>query len=409
MDRAADPMPIPVLAGWFGEEEREKEKAKILQKEYEPKFEMFATPDTASRVPSPPPPPPPPPPPQAAKKPVKKHVDFLEPPTVASPLPESEVSELHIEEITSEDGDQTRQEAASPEGEGPSMEEVTRGKVKDSIALFQKKKTEERAAEEEERRHPEDAHGQSGRGRMRQSAREAYLQRTSSQDREEAERYQRQKELEEIAKARSKSGWEEDAGLAKDANAREAKKRKLREIAAMRSQSSGWATEEGESRLTSSNTLEQARDMRSRELQEIASMRSHKNWEEEATTAPAEVKSTADTTDMGGAFRNVASSWRQRERGEREQAAAAAAAVASASPKQQPSPAPSRRIGNLLSRKTADEWEDPDELIAEFLKSPPIAAIPDAVGDDPMPPPPPRESSRDYMREFTATDKKFHK
>ena len=113
----------------------------------------------------------------------------------------------------------------------------------------------------------------------------------------------------------------------------------------------------------------------------------------------AEVKSTADTTDMGGAFRNVASSWRQRERDER--------AAGAASPKQQPSP--SRRIGNLLSRKTADEWEDPDELIAEFLKSPPIAAIPDAVEDDSMPPPPPRESSRDYMREFTATDKKFHK
>ena len=303
------------------------------------------------------------------------------------------------------------------------MEDVTRGKVKDSIALFQTKRMEEVAAAEGERRHAdaEDAAGQSGRGRMRQSAREAYLQRTASQDREDAERYQRQKELEEIAKARSKAGWEEDAGLAKDANVREAKKRELREIAAMRSQSAGWAAEEGEtreSRLTSTNILEQARDMRSRELQEIASMRSQKHWEDEeeaAVVAAGEKecaaavaladKSSADTTDMGGAFRNVASSWRQRARCEREPAVVSTAA---ASPKPQPSP--SRRIGNLLSRKTADEWEDPDELIAEFLKSPPIAAIPDAVEEDSMmPPPPPRESSRDYMREFTATDRNFHK
>ena len=339
-----------------------------------------------------------------AKKPAKKHVDFLEPPTVASPLPESEVSELHIEEITSEDGDPTRQEA-SPEREGPSVEEMTRGKVKDSITLFQKKRTEQEdaaVAAEAERRHLDDVAGEAGRGRMRQSAREAYLQRTSSQDREEAERYQRRKELEEIAKARSRSAWEEDTGLAKDTEAREAKKRELREIAAMRSQSGGWAAAEGEGeagKLRSASTLEQARDIRSRELKEIASMRSHKNWEEEGVTEE-KTSTPADTADMGGAFRNVASSWRQRERGERE------AAVEAAPPKQQ-QPQPSRRIGNLLSRKTADEWEDPDELIAEFLKSPPIAAIPDS--DEPMPPPPPRESSRDYMREFSATDKKFHK
>jgi hypothetical protein len=109
-----------------------------------------------------------------------------------------------------------------------------------------------------------------------------------------------------------------------------------------------------------------------------------------------------EEVDKGNTFRNAASSWQQREKAEE---------TASVTAKPQ-SPVPTRRIGNLLSRKTADEWEDPDELIADFLKSPAMAAIPDSVSpadDEPMPPPPPRESSKDYMREFAATDRKFHK
>ena len=144
---------IPVLAGWFGEEEQE-----VSRKEKEA---VEATPTVTKFVPPPPPPPPPATPlavPTSATSSLKKmkHVDFRDPPHVVDSPEPSERSE----------------EDAQP------LEEVTKGKVTGNIALFQRGNF--GATEDKAPGVTETAAELIGKGKVRES-RESYIKRTSSQ------------------------------------------------------------------------------------------------------------------------------------------------------------------------------------------------------------------------------------
>ena len=177
--------PIPVLAGWFHDDDEEMKKVKLETI----KPHTFIEPNVSKEEkklssPSPIPVPPPMPPitPILSPKKAKKHVDFAEPLPIS---PDSEVSSLQIEEM-------------SDLNESCVVEE--RRNVKDSIKMFQGGFS---------RREEKSVDVDFVKGRVNES-KKAFMQRTTSLEREDTERNQRQRELEEVAKARSMTNWEEN-------------------------------------------------------------------------------------------------------------------------------------------------------------------------------------------------------
>ncbi len=102
-------------------------------------------------------------------------------------------------------------------------------------------------------------------------SRQIYLQKGSSSEKEEAERSQRRRELEEIALVRSQTNWDECSASEKHHDSvREARTRELQEIAASRSQSAGKNAPEDPAQNEIQSGIREARE---RELQEVASVR----------------------------------------------------------------------------------------------------------------------------------------
>lgn len=360
--QGANKTPIPVLAGWFDEEQRKQ------------KFQSTEPPITkpvahnGAHVPIPPPPPPP----QMNKK--EKRVDFVEPPPF-SPPPESDISSLNIEEMS--------------EG-GTDIDEVPiRGNVKGNIALFQEGNTGNRQKQGQQ------DWKDSMKGCVSQS-RQAYVQQTSNVDKDDNERLLRQKELEEISKARARTNWDDVSPDEASESIKDSRTRELQAIAELRSKR---AADAWEAERSSEKVLEATRDQRAKELQEIASMRSQNNWDE----VNAEVRAKADKSqviqeqrqldqgqneplpqpvqrnpndldidEMISSFQDVAASWQQRE----------SEPQPSDNQAQRTAEVPSRRIGNLFKRPPAQTGESPH-----------------------VPPPPPRESSKDYMMDVHQQNK----
>ncbi|XP_059092574.1 uncharacterized protein LOC131887871 isoform X2 [Tigriopus californicus] len=356
--------PIPVLAGWFDEEQRKGKPQSNESLKHKPQTQRGA------QAPIPPPPPPP----QMNKK--EKRVDFVEPPPF-SPPPESDISSLNIEEMS--------------EG-GTDIEEIPiRGNVKGNIALFQEGSTGNRP-----KQGGHEDWKDSMKGCVSQS-RQAYVQQTSNLDKDDSERLERQKELEEISKARAQTNWDNTSPHEGSESLKDSRTRELQAIAELRSKR---AADAWEAERSSEKVLEATRDQRAKELQEIASMRSQNNWDE----VNAEVRAKADRSqviqeqrqidhgptepspqplpknpndldidEMISSFQDVAASWQQRE--SEPQAPAN---------QTQRAEVPSRRIGNLFKRPPAQTGESPN-----------------------IPSPPPRESSKDYMMDVHQQNKQI--
>ena len=232
----------------------------------------------------------------------------------------------------------------------------------------------------------------------------------------DSERFQRQRELDEISRSRSIKIDDDDEKRLAQANRREAMTRELREIASIRSTAANkWETD------VTAEKLEQAKDQRARELQEIAAMRSSSS---SSTSARPNWDNSNNDDSITRSNRDVVLSNRREEKASSASTTTRddkddhdlfqSSSFKKSSTKEETKTAGvvSRRIGNLFSRDPGEWAADPEEIIEEFLRSPQIAALPDPPSKSnnnksmANPPPPPRDSSKDYMREFSATDRK---
>jgi len=280
--------PIPVLAKWFGEEEAEKRHHHDYD-EVAPEHPVDAT----GKVDTLPPPPP-------------------EGPSTPSPRKESDSSVgVQIEELSDtsyfepSQADDTTSASVSlrvteqpsvwppppPPTPPPTLESDANGpdvreestlidtssgqSVKQSVARLQKKAAE--AAEAARGKPP-----QSPKVRGRGAKQPSFLARTSSKEREDVERSQRRKELEEIAKARSEKNWDEErvdaaTNLGKD------KEERARELQGLRDRPAPAEVDDP----TSASAAEAAREARRTELREVARARANVNWEEEVCASAA--------------------------------------------------------------------------------------------------------------------------
>ena len=248
-------------------------------------------------------------------------------------------------------------------------------------------------------------------------------QRTSSCEREEAERSQRRQELAEIAKARGKIDWDEAVQQNRgheieDEDPQEepksARARELRDMLAQRAARQNSKDEEKEQQhcqrgevnnnevdvLSHKLSLERTKDQRARELQEIAAIRSQRNcWEDdsnvEAVNNDDRPQWMREKVDLGNKsssvsqpdndplksavenFQNVADSLKNNEQNENQFV-------------------PSRGIGNMFD-KNSDYWSNSNTGEEENSLR--------AATASPPPPPPPMPPSRDSSREFMARER----
>ena len=274
------------------------------------------------------------------------------------------------------------------------LEDAMKGKVRGNIAMFSRQSVERDGSE------PRSL----SRGPTRVKTRETFVrQRTTSEDREEAEKLQRSKELELVASARANSNWDEDGD---DEMRREqsSTKSELCELAAIRSNSDKW-----EEVTDAEERARMEKEVRSRELLEITATRAKPNWEKIVSTSHSSSAAKSHEMELEEAratIRGAATLWQEREMAQNKQRA-----------ENRPPVVPTRRIGNLFShnsnqwRMDDDEEEFPapptqDEvnnaLFEEYLNDC-YKEDQEASGGRGTPAPPPRDSSKDFMMEFHSS------
>ena len=319
------------------------------------------------------------------------------------------------------------------------LEEAIKGKVRGNIKMFQQAATKE-----------EKVVG----GRKLESVQRQFKPRTTSEERTngaEDDKTQREKELEAIALARANASWEDgEEERQKEMAMREAKSRELQNIALCRENIADNMWED----LTDAE--ERAiieKEKRRQELEEISSTRAKTKWEE--VVSPPKHRSTTssfnpdlEALSRGNLRRDTAQKWQERESGN--------VALGTTSDQRN---IPTRRIGNIFSHSPTQWKMDNDEEDEEF-PAPPTQDEVDAANemasnvpvdemtgnaDDnevfgivevtneetiehktvdieeiivsdseprdtngsanvPQPVPPPRDSSKDYMREWSKEE-----
>ena len=116
-------------------------------------------------------------------------------------------------------------------------------------------------------------------------------------------------------------------------------------------------------------------------------MRSKVNWDEQdqKEVNRSTQRDELDEAERKNNYKHVSSSWQQRiaHQGENEV--------------KSNQTTPTRRIGSLLSaKKSDDQWQEIDQILQEGVE---------AVQGEIIPPPPPRDSSKDYMIELSVKER----
>ncbi len=297
------------------------------------------------------------------------------------------------------------------------IEDAMKGKVRENIAVFQQQPQHARTSRSSKDKEVSSEDELGLKGKIRDT-KQAFAKRTSSTEREDAAKIQRAQELEVVAQVgrqqRQTVNEEEEQHLKqKDLEHLEARARMLQEVASLRSEiepvdDDGICTSQ-------EKAAERARSERNRELAEIAEMRNRTNWDsvvgghdqqrQSGRTPDPELEEARKT------IRNTASKWQEREANFGKRIGTPPSGRTT----------PSRRIGNLFNRDSehwkmdsgaggdADIEDDDDD--DEPLPAPPSAEdiaenSNNVMSDAYQPLPPPRDSSKDFMLEYSINGNK---
>ena len=169
----------------------------------------------------------------------------------------------------------------------------------------------------------------------------------------------------------------------------EARSKMLQEVASLRPADSTSSDTEDDCVTSQEKAADKAKQERNKELAEIAEMRCRANWQQLTSSGEAAKSSRMDPEleEARKVIRNTAAKWQERER------------VRYGTPPSGRN-TPSRRIGNLF-KKGSDHWSMENEEYEDF-PAPPT----DIEMEVTLPAPPPRDSSKDVMMEYSDSGKR---